>query len=171
MFVYTVYKEISPVHAAVNSLGSWIDSTTGQKIEKAFYEQHDDSSGCRSVLNELKDSTLYAYEQVLEYPLACDYQGRDWHDMLGELVGFDKDNHEAYPAGGPFAELLNCEYWMTTLGPRTAAKLVADFDAWDDRARSFSDAGGEFYLTYWWVRTCLSHAVKNGAVKLHYALS
>lgn len=171
MFVYTVYKEISPVHTAVDSPGSWIDSATGRKIEKAFFEQHDDRPGRRNVLNELKGSTVYAYEQALEYPLACDCQGGDWHDMLGELVGFDKDNQDAYPADGPFAELFNDNYRGITLGPRTSAKLVADFDAWDDRARSFTDTGGEFYLTYWWVRTCLSHAVKNGAVKLHYALS
>ncbi|SPK76041.1 conserved protein of unknown function (plasmid) [Cupriavidus taiwanensis] len=166
MFVYTVYKEISPVPTAVDLLGSWIDSATGRKIEKAFYEKHDDRPDCRNVLKELKDSTVYAYEQALEYPLACDCQGRDWHDMLGQLVGFDKDNQDAYLADGPFAELLTDAYQGTTLGPRTSAKLVADFDAWDERARSFSD-DGEFYLTFWWVRTCLSHAIKNGAVKLN----
>ncbi|MDT4860619.1 hypothetical protein FQZ97_951900 [compost metagenome] len=147
-----------------------VDPTTGRRIEKAFYEQHDDRPGCRNVSKELKDSTVYTYERALKYPLACDFQGRDWHDMLSELVGFDKGNQDAYPGDGPFVELLNEAYWGTTLGPRTSAKLVADFDAWDERARSFSD-DGEFYLTYWWVRTCLSHATKNDAVQRHSDMS
>lgn len=58
---------------------------------------------------------------------------------------------------------------MTTHGPRASAKLVADFDAWDELAQRFSDA--EFYPTYWWLRTCFSHAMQNGAARMYWQIA
>ncbi len=114
------------------------------------------------------------------------------------MVGFDRNKRDAYPADGPFIELLHKDYSMATFGPSAARKLVADFNAWNDRASKVLakeefyeedfDAPSwlyhrpkklvgeqyfyddEFYLTYWWLRTCFAHATTNGVVRSYWQM-
>ncbi|EPX96705.1 MULTISPECIES: hypothetical protein [Ralstonia] len=195
MFVYEMCKGLKLLAEGVSTLGWWIDPETGHKWENATYI--DEVPG-RYGSDGLKSASIYTYELRHEYSLELGCPGRDWHDVLAEMVGFDRDNQDAYPADGPFIELLHYDYSMETFGPSAARKIVADFDAWNDRAskamvkveiykkdadapdflhykpsklvgvKHFNDHA--FYLTYWWLRSCFANATENGVVRCYYKL-
>jgi hypothetical protein len=48
----------------------------------------------------------------------------------------------------PFVELLNFSDCEGFIGPKTSAKLHADFLEWHDKAKSFKDGGEYFYDLY-----------------------
>lgn len=51
------------------------------------------------------------------------------------------------------------------LGPIASAKLLAEFDAWDERARSYK--GKKFYANYLVMRSLFEHVAGNGAVDIY----
>lgn len=195
MYVYEVCKGLKLLAEGVDELGWWIDPKTGHKLECAIYTH--EAPRCYGA-DGLKSSSIYTYELRLEYSLEFGCRGRDWHAVLAAMVGFDRENPDAYPADGPFIELLHADHSMATFGPSTARKLVADFDAWNDRAskvkekveiyREDTDApdwlyckpsklvsveyfnDDAFYLTYWWLRSCFAHATTDGVVRCYWQL-
>jgi len=178
MYVYEMCKGLKLLAEGVDGLGWWIDPKTGHKLDNATYIHE---APHRHGSDGLKSSSIYTYELRHEYSLELRW---DWHDVLANMVGFDRDNPDAYPADGPFIELLHNDYSMETFGPSAARKLVADFDAWNDRASKvmekvdrrsklldvhhFND--DEFYLTFWWLRSCFANATTNGVVRSYYQL-
>jgi hypothetical protein len=195
MYVYEMCKGLKLLAEGVDELGWWIDPKTGHKLENATYIGR---APHRYGSDGLKSSSIYTYERRHEYSLDLWCRKLDWHDVLANMVGFDRKNPDAYPADGPFIELLHNDYSMETFGPSAARKLVADFDAWNDRASKVlekvdtyaedTDAPAwlyyrpsklvredyyddhEFYLTYWWLRTCFANATTNGVVTCYYQL-
>ncbi|WP_061958532.1 hypothetical protein [Cupriavidus pauculus] len=175
MYVYELCKGLKLLEEGVSEFGWWIDPKTGHRLANATYidvvPRLHGSDG-------LKRSSIYTYEFRHEYSLKLK---RDWHDVLAKLVGFDRENPDAYPADGPFIELLHYDY--ETFGPSAARKIVADFDAWNERAskvmvkvwssesldtyHGYDDA---FYLTYCWLRSCFANATTNGIVRSYCQL-
>jgi len=172
MYVYQVCKGMKLLAEGVDELGWWIDPKTGLRLENATYISDNEEARRGYAQHELKGSSIYTYELRLEYSLELECQGGDWHDVLAAMVGFDRDNPDAYPADGPFIELLHNDYSMATFGPSVARKLVADFDAWNDRASKPQESlyDDEFYLTYWGLRACFAHAATNGVVRCNWQM-
>lgn len=119
-----------------------------------------------SLTTEFPRGAEFMYDRCIHYSLAVGCEGRDWHDVLAQMVGF-------HPAGGaepgeevPFREILHPSRTSATYGPKAAQKLVEDFAAWEERAKTFADP--EFYLAYWWLSCCFGHASKGGAVQMNW---
>lgn len=176
MYVYEMCKGLKLLAEDVDTLGWWIDPATGHQWKNATYIYGEPR---RYGSDGLKSSSIYTYELRHMYSLHLKW---DWHEVLAEMVGFDQDNQDAYPPDGPFVELLHSDYSMEAFGPSAARKIVADFDAWNDRASKvmvtedrctldvdvniFNDDA--FYLTYWWLRSCFANATENGLVRSYY---
>ncbi|PZX34228.1 conserved hypothetical protein [Cupriavidus phytorum] len=179
MYMYELCKGLKLLEEGVSLFGWWIDPRTGHRLENATYI---DAAPNLYGSDGLKSSSIYTYDFRHEYSLELKW---DWHDVLAKLVGFDRENPDVYPADGSFIELLHNDYSMEAFGPSAARKIVADFDAWNDRAskvlekvdlpptligdNTFNDDA--FYLTYWWLRSCFANATKNGIVRSYYRLS
>lgn len=162
MYVYLAFRDLKRRDDAVLGERWWEDPVTGKELQNAI-SIHEETELGRQQSVEFQ-AGVYEYGRHFAYPLDIGCNGRDWHDVLRALVGYDRNGPKKCPLEGPFAEILHWAYSLVTFGPIASAKVVADFDAWDARARSFSDA--EFYLAYWAVRTCFSHAAQNGAVQV-----
>ncbi|WP_432260861.1 hypothetical protein [Cupriavidus sp. TMH.W2] len=183
MYMYELCKGLKLLEEGVSGLGWWIDPKTGHRLENATYIH---TAPRRYGSDGLKGSSIYTYEFRHEYSLEFGCQGRDWHDVLADLVGFDRENPGAYPADGPFIELLHNDYSTEAFGPSAARKIVADFDAWNERASkvlvkevgrwtesldTYHYNDDEFYMTYWWLHSCFANATTNGIVRCYYLLS
>lgn len=188
-FVYTVCNGLKLVAEGVPRENWWIDPTTGHPREKALY-MCEQSAYCGFQPDEIKGSSIYTCERMLEYPLTFSSRG-DWHSTLEKMVGYERGTG-TYPDDFPFIELLDDRYSEATFGPTAVRKIVADFDAWKDRASKVTERveiweedktaedwyfskprklacveyvpNDEFYLTYWYLRCCFGHAVKEGVV-------
>ncbi|MHA6825704.1 hypothetical protein ACQUJV_05720 [Ralstonia pseudosolanacearum] len=84
-----------------------------------------------------------------------------WLEELDDLVGSHEDTLDA-DEHGPFRELIHYGGLGEIIGPVASAKLVADFIAWDERARSLSDDA--FYEWYARMRKVFEYAGEAGAV-------
>lgn len=105
-----------------------------------------------------------------------------WRDQLAELAGvYAATAHPGQYAGGrmshaagawngnasegPFFELINFSDCEGVIGPRTSAKLAADFAAFQLKADAHSDEW--FRITYADWRKAFEMASDNGAVDFH----
>lgn len=92
-------------------------------------------------------------------------QGRrtpaEWFKAVAALV----EDEERYPetgGRGPFWELFRYGMTGATSGPVVCAKLVADFDAWEEAVKSVGkDKFFEYHLE---LRRCFAHAGESGMV-------
>ena len=123
-------------------------------------------SEINGLTTEFRRGAEYGYDRCIHYSLAIGCEGRDWHDVLAQMVGFDPAGKTEPSEDTPFREILHPELWSATFGPLAAKKLLKDFDAWEERAKTFADA--EFYLAYWYLRCCFGHAANGGAVQMNW---
>lgn len=160
MYVYVVYNGLQQRKDLINRAdGCLADPATGKVLTDVLHVPGESAT----LTSEFEQDAFYEYGRRLEYNLAIGCAGRDWHDVLAAMVGFER-NAEAGPTDGPFQEILHPHHAFTVHGPKTSKKLLADFDAWEEKAKRFSDA--EFYLAYWWLRCCFGHGAQNGAVRM-----
>lgn len=92
-------------------------------------------------------------------------QGRrtpaEWFKAVAALV----EDEEKYPetgGRGPFWELFRYGMTGATFGPVVCAKLVADFDAWEEAVKSVGE--DKFYEYHIELRRCFAHAGDSGMV-------
>ncbi|KVN31567.1 hypothetical protein WT11_00270 [Burkholderia stagnalis] len=85
----------------------------------------------------------------------------NWLNDLARLVGYHWRNPDAN-GPGPFRELIHYGRYTGTIGTIASAKLVADFDTWDQHARLFK--GDAFYEHYALMRSMFQYAATDGAV-------
>lgn len=159
MYVYIAYNGLKLRDDVAKRPEGLADQATGELLANVLHVPDD----CATLTSEFEQCAFYEYKRSLEYSMAIGCDGRDWHDVLAAMVGFDRNANVA-PTDGPFQEILHPRHAFTVHGPKTAKKLLADFDAWEEKAKTFSDA--EFYLAYWWLRCCFGHGAQNGAVQM-----
>lgn len=146
-----------------------LNPMTGQIPGNVMWVSKDDRPR-RYVSKEFIEGATYKCEHHYEYALDVACWGRDWNYELEEFIGFVRSECDSYTPDSPFFELRHPDYSMTTFGPLASAKLVADFKAWDERARRFSDM--EFYIGYLMVWACFERAANNnGAARCFYRFS
>ncbi|RKR36214.1 hypothetical protein B0G82_4249 [Paraburkholderia sp. BL17N1] len=111
--------------------------------------------------NGLEVGTTYMYEEDCWFSFGRRYPFYENVDKLAVFVGYD---YRLPGAGdpGPFRELFCWGKGM--VGPVISAKLVSDFDDWDDRARALDDEN--FYNFYQDMRRMFEFAMKDGCVFL-----
>lgn len=107
----------------------------------------------------------YTYEQCFEYKLAFG-EFYEWDAALARLVGYDQEDENSNAPGGPFYEMLHRSFGCSPIGPAVAKKLIADFEAWEARAREFEDEP-LFYLSFWWARCAFEHVLHDGLLYRH----
>lgn len=92
-----------------------------------------------------------------------------WRANLAMLVGTtDQKVWDMKPAHGPFVELIAYSDCEGFLGPKTSAKLAADFTEWAARASSHNDFDAYFVETYANFRAAFELAARGGGVvKFH----
>ncbi|KVR56614.1 hypothetical protein WK18_01035 [Burkholderia ubonensis] len=87
----------------------------------------------------------------------------NWLNQLADLVSYYWENLDA-DGIGPFGELIHYGPHAGTIGTIASAKLVADFDRWDQCAQSFTN--DTFYKLYAFMRSMFQYAATDGAVAL-----
>lgn len=100
---------------------------------------------------------------------AGSYSGYNlWRAQLAALIGSSDKVIWLDPQPGPFVELINNSDCNGFIGPKTSAKLAADFAQWDDAARDFSARHGDehwFYSLYTEWRRAFELAANGGVVR------
>ena len=161
-FVYVAYNGLTLREDLIHRADGVADPATGELLMDVLRVPAGTEQAA-TLTTEFEQGAFYQYDRRLEYSMAIGCDGRDWHDVLAAMVGFDR-NAGAEPTDGPFQEILHPRHAFTVHGPNAAKKLLADFDACEEKAKTFSDP--EFYLAYWWLRCCFGHVAQNGAVQM-----
>ena len=160
--VYNVFNGLKLSEEVLLDSDAFVfDKETGKYRSNYIYISETDAQ-----TTEFKRKATYEYDRCLRYSLGIGCDGRDWHDVLAAMVGFDRSGNVEPSEETPFGELLHPNIQFTTFGSKAAAKLVRDFAEWEERAKEFSDP--EFYLAYWWLSCCFGHAARNGAVQMNW---
>lgn len=125
----------------------------------------------------LDENMSYTYEDSYSFG-AGSYSGySEWRGQLAGLAGYGADQLHAGEVadsdfyaqaawssnGGPFYELINFSDYEGTIGPLVAAKLLHDFETFDEVAKEHPEEW--FYRSYLrWLRA-FELAANNGAVR------
>lgn len=98
---------------------------------------------------------------------AGSYSGYNgWRNQLAVLVGWaSAEAAWSAPTPGPFYELIHNSDCEGFIGPKTAAKLAGDFEAWHARAAAARDAWFMEGFNNW--LHAFRIAAGGGVVKLH----
>ncbi len=110
----------------------------------------------------LEVGSTYMYEEDAWFGFGTEGVLNENLNKLAGFVGYDWQMPGADDPG-PFRELFR---WggKGTIGPVVSAKLVADFNEWDQRAIALEDQ--DFYEFYRHIRSMFEFAMKNGCVFL-----
>ena len=110
----------------------------------------------------LEVGAMYMYEKDTWFGFGKERVLNEGLEKLAGLVGYDWRMPGADDPG-PFREMFR---WggEGTMGPVASAKLVADFAAWDERARALGD--DHFYGFYKDSRAMFEFASRDGCVFL-----
>lgn len=109
---------------------------------------------------------VYVYSGKVHGFCAGSYGGYNrWRSALARMVGTTDWQAWDDPRPGPFVELINFADNEGFIGPRTSAKLAADFRQWDERAKVALD--GWMYERYRLWLKAFELASRDGAVKFH----
>jgi hypothetical protein len=133
-----------------------------------------------SQADDIVDRAIYHADDDFGFR-AGSYSGYSvWRDQLAEMVGYpaitdglDKYRREypyssgvhADPKPGPFVELINFSDCEGVIGPKTSAKLAADFKAFQEKADAHPDDWFREKYADW--RKAFEMAADNGAVSFH----
>lgn len=89
-----------------------------------------------------------------------------WRDQLAVLAGYESAKAVwANPEPGPFVELINFSDCEGIIGPRTSAKLAADFAAFQKKADAHEDDWFRSRYAEW--RKAFETAADSGCVEFH----
>lgn len=131
----------------------------------------------------LEDRAIYSYEEA-EACYSSGYGSYNvWRNALARMAGYPltkyktgfggtNESHAAAcwdPGGatGPFSELINFTDCDGTIGPVVAAKLLRDFEEWEERAKALSDAPPYFFERYAGLLSGLRLAAAGGCLRFH----
>lgn len=119
---------------------------------------------------------LYSYDEALDVFSRSYGAYNRWREQLAVLAGYAKHETERDPChfhsrtaweadGGPFWELINFTDCDGVLGTATCQKLLRDFDAFADRAKSVADEW--FRHVYESFHEAFKLAADGGAIRFH----
>jgi len=160
----TAYKRVTLVRAMTVQQANAENYDPWPRSETLLYVDHP----CRTQHDGMVEGA-YAYEGAFCFH-AGSYHGYNlWRNRLADLVGVARAGTQG-SHGGPFAELIHFADNDGFIGPRTAAKLAADFDTWRDRASGILSGGSASLCVIsfsWWFEMyeCWSrafHLAANG---------
>jgi len=130
----------------------------------------------------IKEGVAYEYEDAHGFRAGAYSFYFRWRDWLAKLAGYPAvdatlsigikaSSHAAsawHGHKGPFYELINFADNEGTLGPEVAARLLADFREWDERAKTFAESSEpRMYDMYQEFTKAMEYASENGAVQFH----
>ena len=99
---------------------------------------------------------------------AGSYSGySEWRNELAKLAQYSSIQDVFDGQTGPFSELINYSDCEGAIGPVASAKLLKDFQDFDERAQAVEEADidkGWFYCVYSDFKTAFEMASHNGAV-------
>lgn len=161
----TAYRQLQgPVSQDQDEDGPWLSAT-----DSAFIARTDG----------LEEGAYASAAEEFDFR-AGSYGGyNQWRDELAKLAGYPAMRHapsygpprdlhaaSAWQAdSGPFWELINFSDCEGTIGPKTSAKLAADFAAHQEKADAHAE--GWFRELYAKWRKAFEMAADGGAVSFH----
>lgn len=103
---------------------------------------------------------------------AGSYSGYNrWRGALAQLVGVtDRGVFEGRHPNCPFHDLINFSDCEGAIGPKTSAKLAAEFESWRERAQKFAATTGDpewFMRIYDDFAEAFKTAANDGFVSFH----
>ncbi len=159
----TAYRKLTKLDVIFDEYGEPIDPVTRKRIEN-YYKvwDHPDFPGRAE---GLEHGAVYAYGEA-ECVFSRSY-GRynRWRNTLARLGGYRAD--DAWDGlvrdGAPFLELVDFADNEGAIGPVVAAKLLHDFEEFDERSNATGD--DYFYRDYCRIRSGLEMAADGGALE------
>ena len=177
--IYAYRKLVKLTDVITDSDGEPVNSITREPVENYFRVYANPDFPGRA--DGLEDRAFYGYVQA-EHVFSRSYRGYNiWRNTLAKLAGYPlthrkvgvalEESHAAaawsgnVQAGAPFFELVNFADNEGTIGPVVAAKLLADFVAFDERAKAVAE--DFFYVGYCDLMYGLEIAADGGALDFH----
>ena len=171
------YSKLTKIDVLFNSDYEPVDPVTREPVDhyynvRANHDFHGRSDG-------LEDGAYYDYAES-EHVFARSYAGYAvWRETLAKLAGYplysfinalgvQENSHAAsafigkVPDGAPFVELVKFSDCDGVIGPVVAAKILRDFQEFDERAKALGD--DRFYVGYCQLKRGLELAEDGGAL-------
>lgn len=152
----SAYKNLTKLECVFDADGDPIDPVTREPIESYFKVYANSDFPGRE--EGLEHNGVYSFEDDMSGPSIGYGSYSHWREGLAKLAGYEATPRELYGktemlhaaacwggAAGPFAELINFTDCDGVIGPVVAARLLADFQAFDSKA-SLMDP--HFYSVY-----------------------
>lgn len=172
----TAYKELIPIDAFFDRYGNPIDAKTKKPIKKEYYLPTENPHYQRQ--DELNMDLVYSYKSAFSFRAGGYGSYNNWREELAKIAGWPLSSYEMYnkiqpsyaaPAwkadSGPFWELINFSDCEGTIGPITSAKLLKDFEKYQEKANKHVDTWFlDKYLNW---KKAFKIASQNGAVDFH----
>ncbi len=173
----TAYSKMKKMDVLFNNDGEPVDPVTREPVDHYYNVRANHDFPGRS--DGLEDGAYYDYVKS-EHVFAHSYSGYNvWRETLARLAGYPLDSflntfgvqensHAAsaffgnVPDGAPFVELVNFSDCEGVIGPVVAAKLLRDFQEFDERAKALGD--DRFYVGYCQLKRGLELASDGGAL-------
>jgi len=175
----TAYSQLKKLDVLFDSGGEPVDLATNEQIEDYFkvWENPD----FKGRIDGLENNAVYSYEDS-EHVFRMGYGSYFyWRETLAKLAGYPIDTHDSWGTkqelhsasawngkvnkGSPFLELINFSDCEGTIGTVVAAKLLRDFEEFDDRAKNLNNP--VFYEKYCQMMNGLKIAADGGALDFH----
>lgn len=161
----TAYRKLTKLDVLFDEDGEPVDHVTGEPVENYFRAwDNPDFPGRAEGLEHL---AIYGYAEY-EHVFSRSYVGYNrWRETLAKLAGYTPDDawDGLVQAGAPFWELVNFADNEGAIGPVVAAKLLRDFEEFDERAKTIEN--DLFYQGYCSIRRGLELAADGGALEFH----
>jgi hypothetical protein len=173
----TAYKGLSKLDVVYDDDGEPLRADTHEPIED--YIKAWENPDFPGRIEGIEDGAIYAFEDAVAC-LGLGYGGySQWRDALAKLAGYPLTPYKSYgmvehshaaacwdPNGakGPFCELINFADNEGTIGPVVCAKLLKDFDEFEERAKA---VGGHFWSVYMELHAGLRLAAQGGCLQFH----
>lgn len=161
----TAYRKLTKLDVLFDEDGEPVDPVTRERVED--YYKVWDNPDFPGRAEGLEHRAVYAYAEA-EHVFSRSYGGYNrWRRTLAELSGYKADDawDGLVQAGAPFWELVNFADNEGAIGPVVAAKLLRDFEEFDERASAIADE--RFYEGYCAIRRGLELAADGGALEFH----
>lgn len=175
----TAYRKLTKLDVLYNGDGRPVDPTTREPVENYMHVVENSDFPGRS--EGLEDRACYTYAEA-QHVLSRSYGGYNiWREAMAKLAGYPsyervkrgvrEVSHAAaawnglVEPGAPFYELVNFADNEGVIGPVVAAKLLRDFDDFDERAKAITEV--DFYACYRDMRRGLGFAADGGALRFH----
>lgn len=174
----TAYKGLKKLNVVFNDEGEPLDAENHEPIEDYLKVWVNPDFPGRA--DDLEDRGVYAFADA-EACLSMGYGGYNhWRDALAKMAGYPLTPYKNWgtvdhshaaacwdPDGakGPFCELINFADNEGVIGPAVCAKLLKDFEAFDEQAKQVDRP--HFYQHYADLRDGLKLAAEGGCLHFH----